>query len=959
MTMQLVGWAIVHSLWQGGVIALVAAGLLALARHMQAHTRYAIGLAGLALMIALPILTALNSTRSRNNAPPSLLGSLAAESGRGIRAGVSPSLRAGALTTEASPSDGATPSPSVNPPSDPGTPAETLSPSLLTIDRFIVRYLETALPWLALAWVFGLLIASAQLIGGLGRTRRITRVGITPAASTLSARVAELSKRLGVSQAVRVLQSVSVDVPLVVGALRPVIVVPVSLMTGLTPVQIDMLLAHEIAHIRRYDFLVNLVQTVVETLLFYHPAVGWLSERVREERENCCDDIVVSICGGDTRGYTETLLALEEFRSEGFGLAAAATGGALLRRAHRLITGRSPHIELGPRWIAGVITIAAALFTGSEAMGGIESSFAPLPPAVSTSEDGDSTGKRDRVPDPSRAGPGSVLKSPTGGTLEERWRWADSQAQGLGTFWVGYLVGGDPSGKSHYYADDVPIRLDRSTTISGHMMLGDDISGMRFSGVPLAPIVGQHARGSTAIFVLFNDGLTGKRVQRVRVGTFSIPMYFDRRPVIWLDSANDKESIDLVRSLMPRARDANMRRDLVGAIGMHRTVGLVVPQLIALLQSRTESEGVRRESAEWLGRTNDTRSVVALSRAVRSDRSKGVRDEAIEAFEHMPAPSATDSLISFASTLADYDLRSTAIESLGHRDEPRALEYLTRVVRTAGHDRLRIDALEAIAEMPDGRGFQTVLNFARTDPDPDIRRKAVESIADSEPPARVLDVLAQLVRTDPNESVRREAIETIAEVHDARSVAILRDLANNANDLSLQIEAVESLGETVDPESALNILESIARNHPRGEVRKKALETLGDFHDEPRAVQILVNVARNDRDTVLRPAAIEALGETHGEVSERALASLTGVGEPLDIRLNALKVYAEQAEPRRALAFLKTLIENEKNSDVRLHAVNALEELNDDIGIPWLRELARSSRDPMVKARAQHLLDDR
>ena len=892
MTMQLVGWAIVHSLWQGGVIALVAACLFALARDMKASTRYAIGLAGLALMIVLPILTAINSTRARNDATTSVMASLPLSSTSSV-AVVTPTTEVVGNANQSSPT--ATPPRSLGASVANGS-TRTDAPGIgARIDAFIIRYFETALPWFAVAWIFGLLIASAQLIGGLARTRRITRVGISPPDSALITRVRELSEKLGVSRAVRVLQSVSVDVPLVVGALRPIIVIPASLITGMTPIQLDMLIAHELAHVRRYDFLVNLIQTVIETLLFYHPAARWLSDSIREERENCCDDIAVSICGGDASGYTEALLALEESRSEGFGLAAAATGGSLLRRAHRLITGRTPHVELGPRWIAGVITIAAALFTGSEAMGrGVESSFTPLSAEVFDSEEKDSTGKHKGDPDPARAGPGQVVKSPLGGSLDERWRWATSQSRGLGTYWVGYLIAGDQSGKSHYYADDIPIHFSQSTHISGHMMLGDDISNIKFAGVPLAPVVGQHARFSTAIFVLFSDGLTGKRIQRVRVATFAIPMYFDRRPVIWLDSANDNESLEVIRSLMPRARDEDMRRELVAAIGMHRTPALVLPKLISFLQSGTESEGVRREAADWLGKTNDARAVVALSRAARFDRSKGVQDEAIEAFEHMPTPAATDSLISFASTITDNDLRRTAIESLGHREEPRALEYLSRLVRSNADDQLKLEAIEAISEMPGGRGVQTILNFARSDPDPDIRREAVESIAQFEPPSRTLDVLAQIARTDPDESVRREAVETIAEVHDARSVNILRDIASTGSDTQLQIEAVESLGETVDDANALKALSDIVRNHPSAEVRREAAETLGDFHDEVSALRILRSVIESDKDLDVRTKAVEALGELRGETGMALLRQLASSGRDQEVRAKAREILEDK-----------------------------------------------------------------
>src|SRR5438045_8014050 len=122
-----------------------------------------------------------------------------------------------------------------------------------------------------------------------------------------------LARRLRVSRPIRVLQSAAVQVPAVIGWLRPVILLPASALTGLTPLQLDALLAHELAHVRRYDYLVNLIQSVIETLLFYHPAVWWVSQQVREEREHCCDGLAVAVCG-DPHFYASALLSMERLR---------------------------------------------------------------------------------------------------------------------------------------------------------------------------------------------------------------------------------------------------------------------------------------------------------------------------------------------------------------------------------------------------------------------------------------------------------------------------------------------------------------------------------------------------------------------------------------------------------------------------------------------------------------------
>ncbi len=161
-----------------------------------------------------------------------------------------------------------------------------------------------------------------------------------------------------VSRPVALLESCRVDVPVVIGYFRPVILAPVAVLAGMPAGQVEAILLHELAHIRRRDYLVNLLQAVVESLLFYHPAVWWISSVVRAERENCCDDLVLA-ARGNAAEYAAALTALEEARWAGEP-ALAATGGNLMRRIHRIL-GRSepPHAGWKPALSAALITAAA------------------------------------------------------------------------------------------------------------------------------------------------------------------------------------------------------------------------------------------------------------------------------------------------------------------------------------------------------------------------------------------------------------------------------------------------------------------------------------------------------------------------------------------------------------------------------------------------------------------------
>ena len=197
--------------------------------------------------------------------------------------------------------------------------------------------LEPWLPMLVAVWLAGVSLLTVRLLGGWMWVQRMKRHGSTAASRELQAMVVRLSKRLHISRSVRLLQSSAVDVPTVIGWLRPVILLPASALAGLSPTQLEAILAHELAHIRRHDYLVNLLQTLLETLLFYHPAVWWLSRRIRDERENCCDDLAVSLCG-DPGGLRPRAGATSKNIAASRGpLVMAASGRLLLQRIRRLL----------------------------------------------------------------------------------------------------------------------------------------------------------------------------------------------------------------------------------------------------------------------------------------------------------------------------------------------------------------------------------------------------------------------------------------------------------------------------------------------------------------------------------------------------------------------------------------------------------------------------------------------
>ncbi|MDQ1522630.1 MAG: hypothetical protein QOE47_554 [Pyrinomonadaceae bacterium] len=350
--MRTLGWTLLHFVWQGALVALAYAGVALSLRRASANLRYTVACACMLLMLALPVATFL-----RLDANATAAAAVAAFERRALET----------ATADAPDGAGATAAKSH------AAPARLYANLLFVPDeegasaplqRWAENVFSSALPWLVLVWLAGALVLALRLVGGWVLTERLKREPATPLARDWRETLARLARQLRVSRPVRLCESALVEVPTVIGWLRPVILVPASALTGLSAPQLEAILAHELAHIRRHDYLVNLLQSVAETVLFYHPAVWWLSGRVRVEREHACDDLAVRATG-DVLVYARALTTLETLRGQQQAgvrpvLAVAANGGVLMQRIQRLIkvqpatAGRSP-------LLAGAAVVLVAL----------------------------------------------------------------------------------------------------------------------------------------------------------------------------------------------------------------------------------------------------------------------------------------------------------------------------------------------------------------------------------------------------------------------------------------------------------------------------------------------------------------------------------------------------------------------------------------------------------------------
>ena len=324
---QAAGWSLLHFVWQGCLIALLPFIVRTLSTRQSARLRYGTACLALLMMAVTPPITFRLLQGPRATASGLVLFS--------ERLPVSSSVGRWSSTTS----------------------PESFSPSWL---QTIEADASPWLPWLTVAWLSGVFFLSLRLAGGLFYTQRLRKNRTVPVGREWREKLRRLCQRLQVKQTVLLLESACVQVPTVIGWLRPVILLPASTLTGLTAQQLEAILTHELAHIRRYDYLVNLLQTAVETLLFYHPAVWWVSKQVRLEREHCCDDLAVA-AQGNALVYARALAELEARRINGPQLARSANGGSLLGRIERLLGGPQPVKPQPSRWLAGVMVVASLL----------------------------------------------------------------------------------------------------------------------------------------------------------------------------------------------------------------------------------------------------------------------------------------------------------------------------------------------------------------------------------------------------------------------------------------------------------------------------------------------------------------------------------------------------------------------------------------------------------------------
>jgi beta-lactamase regulating signal transducer with metallopeptidase domain len=338
--LRLLALALLHFLWQGAALAALAYVVMGLCR--SASTRYAVGVATLVLMFAAPIGTFFNLRTQSQDTPQ--------------------------IASADTPGNFAIPGNRVI--------LERINHTAESPQNAPAYFL-----WLVEAWFAGVVLLSLRSAGGFLLVERLRRKESTPVSQELLEMCLSLQRRMGLTRVIRYCESIRLDAPAVAGWIRPVVLLPMAAVTGLNEEQLEAVIAHELAHIRRHDAFVQLFQVSVETLLFYHPGVWWIGKRIRAERENCCDDAAVAQCGSPV-AYAKALTRMAESKAAP-QLVMAVNRSPLIDRISRLL-GANRKVESfrSANLSAGVLCLVTALLAGSAFLGNVHRVQAQSPVAA-------------------------------------------------------------------------------------------------------------------------------------------------------------------------------------------------------------------------------------------------------------------------------------------------------------------------------------------------------------------------------------------------------------------------------------------------------------------------------------------------------------------------------------------------------------------------------------------------
>lgn len=324
-------WTLIHSLWIGLVVAALAGLVIMVTHRSSAHLRYQLLCGCLILFVAAT--------------------------------GFVYYQELGMVSSSSANSDAAT---SYVPNSDSvNWQHQSAIVQDAPLSTRLIGFINANSNWIVAVWLLFFVLKSVRMASGLLYIHRIRSYKVYAPTSEWQQKVEEFSQRLGIRRAITLLQSQRVNVPVTVGILKPVILVPIGLLTQLPAEQIDTILWHELAHVWRRDYLINLLQSMVETVFFFNPALLWVSALIREEREVCCDDIVLAQTTTKSH-YLEALLAFQDYGHSptSYAMPLGFRSQQLMDRLKRMVTQENKRLSIAEKvmLLSGLVLLLASAF---------------------------------------------------------------------------------------------------------------------------------------------------------------------------------------------------------------------------------------------------------------------------------------------------------------------------------------------------------------------------------------------------------------------------------------------------------------------------------------------------------------------------------------------------------------------------------------------------------------------
>jgi len=323
------GWTILHSLWQITIVSAIYGILLLFLKRSSSALRYYFSAAFLLVILFISIITFCNEYSIYNKE---------------------------VLTTQSEVFE------NVNIELTDNQIIDSNTDNQLAVKEQFMAYIENNLSLIVAIWNFVILFLLLKMLGGLVYAQRLKSYKTSNAPASWNARLKQLSKSIGINRNIQLLESAIVKVPMVIGFFKPVILLPLGIISGLTTDQLEAILAHELAHIKRNDYLVNVFQTIIEVLFFFHPAIWWISKNIREERENACDDIAISIHKNGI-ALAKALAKIEILNHNKSTYAMALNGNktSLINRIKRLVNQQKTSFTLKEGLFTACILVASLI----------------------------------------------------------------------------------------------------------------------------------------------------------------------------------------------------------------------------------------------------------------------------------------------------------------------------------------------------------------------------------------------------------------------------------------------------------------------------------------------------------------------------------------------------------------------------------------------------------------------